>query len=102
MSPVFAALTLFAAATASAPAAPVATVPKGPPPSLSGAFANGGFGFPLQSRPAFGQLQGLPSASDAAPQCRSACVKNRAVCGDDAECGEQWRQCVIACRTQPR
>ncbi|HTK33701.1 MAG TPA: hypothetical protein VL358_00260 [Caulobacteraceae bacterium] len=94
MLSVFAALMMFAAAPTAAPAAPVA---KAPSPSLGAAFVAGGFGFPLQSRPALAPLQGLPTGSDAAPQCRSACVKAWAICGDDGNCGDQWRQCVAGC-----
>jgi hypothetical protein len=102
MQPLFAALILFAAATVTPAPAPIAPMPKSPPPAFGSALSAGGFGAPLQSRPGFGQLQGLPNASDPTPQCRATCVKNRAICGDDAECGDQWRQCVTACATQAR
>lgn len=100
MPPVFAALVLFAAAATAAPPAPVQVKLKPAPPTLTSTLGAAGFGAPLRPLQGFTPLQGLPATGDTAPQCRAVCVKSRAICGDDAECGEQWRQCVVGCQAQ--
>ena len=115
MPPIFAALVLFAAAAAAPPPpapAPVQTVPapvvrvvpKAAPPSLGGTLGAGGFGAPLRpfQQSLSTPLQGLPSSTDASPQCRAACTKSRAICGDEQECSDQWRQCLTACASPSR
>ena len=97
MRSLFAALFMLAAAPSV-----VAVTPRPAPIPLGSVLGVAGFGAPLRPIQGFTPLQGLSPAGDPAPQCRNVCVQNRAVCGDDAECGEQWRQCVFGCRRAAR
>ena len=97
MRPLVPALYLLAAA-----AAPVLVTPRPAPPPMSAVLGSAGFGAPLRPLQGFTPLPGLSPAGDPAPQCRAGCTRARAICGDDSECSDQWRQCVSDCSRQPR
>jgi hypothetical protein len=103
MPPILAAIAVLAAASAKGAApAPIQVVPKPAPPSLTATLGAFGFSTPLRPLQSFTPLQGLPPTGDTGPQCRADCVKSRAICGTDDDCGDEWRQCVAACAVQVR